>query len=249
MRGVGLLVLMLSCGVVSLAEDVIPTSIPQKCFYFDTGTNTITGYKFSDPDCPRDVVIPNEITVTGEVYEVKELGKNSFSHTNYTGYLHSVVMPTTLKKIGEQAFAGQHNIHTIKFFEDKIYESYQEIKRSRCIHIGDLAEGFFTIQNLKSYDNIILLDVICDDIDDLNRFIIKLPEIEKNKDYVFMLKFDGDYLDFYIDDVFIHTFCKINEATLKEYENLIKNNTCDLSKVTWPRHADGTCDYDSSKKY
>ena len=37
---------------------------------------------------------------------------------------------------------------------------------------------------------------------------------------------DGDYLDFYIDDVFIHTFCKINEATLKEYENLIKNNTC-----------------------
>ena len=80
MRGVGLLVLMLSCGVVSLAEDVIPTSIPQKCFYFDTGTNTITGYKFSDPDCPRDVVIPNEITVTGEVDEVKELGKNSFSH-------------------------------------------------------------------------------------------------------------------------------------------------------------------------
>ena len=117
MRGVGLLVLMLSCGVVSLAEDVIPTSTPQKCFYFDTGTNTITGYKFSDPDCPRDVVIPNEITVTGEVYEVKELGKNSFSHTNYTGYLHSVVMPTTLKKIGEQAFAGQHNIHTIKFNE------------------------------------------------------------------------------------------------------------------------------------
>lgn len=120
----------------------------------------------------------------------------------------------------------------IKFFEDKIYENYQEIKRSRCIHIGDLAQGFFTIQNLKSYDNIILLDVICDDIDDLNRFIIKLPKIEKNKDYVFMLKFDGDYLDFYIDDVFIHTFCKINEATLKEYENLIKNNTCDLSKVT-----------------
>ena len=132
----------------------------------------------------------------------------------------------------------------IKFFEDKIYENYQEIKRSRCIHIGDLAEGFFTIQNLKSYDNIILLDVICDDIDDINRFIIKLPKIEKNKDYIFMLKFDGDYLDFYIDDVFIHTFCKINEATLKEYENLIKNNTCDLSKVTWPRHADGTSDYD-----
>ena len=109
--------LILSCGVVSLAEDAIPTSTPQKCFYFDTGTNTITGYKFLDLDCSGDVVIPDNITVDGGVYEVKELGKNSFSHTVYTGYLHSVVMPTTLKKIGEQAFAGQHNIHTIKFNE------------------------------------------------------------------------------------------------------------------------------------
>ena len=117
MRGVGLLVLMLSCGVVSLAEETPPTPTPQKCFYFDTGTNTITWYKFLDPDCSGDVVIPDKITVDGGLYEVKELGKNSFSHAVYTGYLHSVVMPTTLKKIGEQAFAGQHNIHTIKFNE------------------------------------------------------------------------------------------------------------------------------------
>ena len=117
MRGVGLLVLMLSCGVVSLAEETTPTPTPQKCFYFDIGTNTITGYKFLDPDCSGDVVIPDKITVDGGLYEVKELGKNSFSHAVYTGYLHSVVMPTTLKKIGEQAFAGQHNIHRIKLNE------------------------------------------------------------------------------------------------------------------------------------
>ena len=118
MRGVGLLVLMLSCGVVSLAEETTPTPTPQKCFYFDTGTNTITGYKFLDPDCSGDVVIPDKITVDGGVYEVKELDKNSFTLSyDYTGYLHSVVMPTTLKKIGEQAFAGQYNIHTIKFNE------------------------------------------------------------------------------------------------------------------------------------
>ena len=124
MRGVGLLVLMLSCGVVSLAEETPPTPTPQKCFYFDTGTNTITGYKFLDPDCSGDVVIPDKITVDGGLYEVKELGKNSFSHAVYTGYLHSVVMPTTLKKIGEQAFAGQHNIHRIK-----LNEGLEEIDR------------------------------------------------------------------------------------------------------------------------
>ena len=124
MRGVGLLVLMLSCGVVSLAEETPPTPTPQKCFYFDTGTNTVTGYKFLDPDCSGDVVIPDKITVDGGLYEVKELGKNSFSHAVYTGYLHSVVMPTTLKKIGEQAFAGQHNIHRIK-----LNEGLEEIDR------------------------------------------------------------------------------------------------------------------------
>ena len=115
---------MLSCGVVSLAEETTPTPTPQKCFYFDTGTNTITGYKFLDPDCSGDVVIPDKITVDGGLYEVKELGKNSFSHAVYTGYLHSVVMPTTLKKIGEQAFAGQHNIHRIK-----LNEGLEEIDR------------------------------------------------------------------------------------------------------------------------
>ena len=26
------------------------------------------------------------------------------------------------------------------------------------------------------------------------------------------------------------------------------NNICDLSKVTWPRHADGSCDYDKEIK-
>jgi hypothetical protein len=24
---------------------------------------------------------------------------------------------------------------------------------------------------------------------------------------------------------------------------LVKNNSCDIDKLTWPRHADGTCDY------
>ena len=45
---------------------------------------------------------------------------------------------------------------------------------------------------------------------------------------------DGDYLDFYIDDIFIHKFCRINKETLEQYDNLIKNGKCDLSKVTWP---------------
>lgn len=40
----------------------------------------------------------------------------------------------------------------------------------------------------------------------------------------------------------------MNDETLEQFKNLIYNNKCDLSKVTWPRHADGTCDYDDSSK-
>ena len=73
------------------------------------------------------------------------------------------------------------------------------------------------------------------------------PDIDTS--FIIILKFDGDYLYVYLNDLktLYGTFCRINNATLDEYNKLIKTGKCDLSKVTWPRHADGTCDYDGSK--
>ena len=39
----------------------------------------------------------------------------------------------------------------------------------------------------------------------------------------------------------------INNSVITELSNLFISNNCDLSKVTWPRHADGTCDYEKGK--
>ena len=36
----------------------------------------------------------------------------------------------------------------------------------------------------------------------------------------------------------------MNEQTLQELKRFIKTETCDFTKITWPRHADGTCDYE-----
>ncbi len=62
---------------------------------------------------------------------------------------------------------------------------------------------------------------------------------------------DGDYLHVYYDKdkkyPFI-SYAKMNEVSLEQFKSLIFYNKCDLSKVTWPRHADGSCDYDGSKK-
>ena len=61
-----------------------------------------------------------------------------------------------------------------------------------------------------------------------------------------ILRFDGDYLEFYLNNLtdYYDTFCKVDNETLNQYNNLIQTNKCDLSRVTWPRHADGTSDYD-----
>ena len=68
----------------------------------------------------------------------------------------------------------------------------------------------------------------------------------------FYFNFDGDYLYIFLNgtnkNCLFATFVNLNNETLEQFKNLISTNKCDLSKVTWPRHADGTCDYDDSSK-
>ena len=122
MRGVGLLVLMLSCGVVSLAEEMPPTPTNPICFgrgLINGGQEIeITGYDISNSDCGTDVVIPAEIdgkpvtsigdsafynkSLTGLVIpgSVTSIGDNAF----YVNELTSVVIPGSVKTIGDGAF-------------------------------------------------------------------------------------------------------------------------------------------------
>lgn len=64
--------------------------------------------------------------------------------------------------------------------------------------------------------------------------------------------FDGDYLNIsYIynnSEHLLASFCRMDSNTLSEFESLIHDDKCNLSKVTWPRHADGTCDYETIEK-
>jgi hypothetical protein len=60
------------------------------------------------------------------------------------------------------------------------------------------------------------------------------------------LYLDGDYLDIYVDgrDILLGNFVKVGREFIRQYQSLIKTNTCDLSKITsWPRRADGSMDY------
>ncbi|MDR0320572.1 MAG: hypothetical protein LBI28_03645 [Treponema sp.] len=59
------------------------------------------------------------------------------------------------------------------------------------------------------------------------------------------LYLDGDYLDIWVDgrSIFLGRFVKVGREFIRQYQSLIKTNTCDLSRVQLPRRADGSTDY------
>ena len=59
--------------------------------------------------------------------------------------------------------------------------------------------------------------------------------------------FDGDYLTVWAnEDTFKQVYFRCTAETLEQLNLLIATNKFDLSKVTWPRHADGSCDYEDT---
>jgi hypothetical protein len=57
---------------------------------------------------------------------------------------------------------------------------------------------------------------------------------------------DNDYVDMYLETMEnkIATFVLVDKTVVVELNNLMKNNTCNLSRITsWPRRADGSMDY------
>jgi type IV secretory pathway component VirB8 len=44
-------------------------------------------------------------------------------------------------------------------------------------------------------------------------------------------------MDIYVDgnDILLGTFVKVKREFIKQYQSLIKTNTCDLTNVQWPR--------------
>lgn len=78
----------------------------------------------------------------------------------------------------------------------------------------------------------------------------RLDDTPADKTEIFILTIDGDYLNIYnkTKNKSILTLAFVNDTVMEEIIKLFKRGKCNLSKVTWPRHADGSCDYDGSKK-
>lgn len=75
------------------------------------------------------------------------------------------------------------------------------------------------------------------------------PLIDLDESDKIEIRLDGDYLTFSVKSRnFYQEYFFADKNTIEQIVSLITTNKCDLSKVTWPRHADGTCDYDENNK-
>ena len=65
--------------------------------------------------------------------------------------------------------------------------------------------------------------------------------------YSLYFRFDGEYLYIYLDDgkTLYATYCAYDESEEKALHEAIRTNEFDMTKFTFPRHGDGTCDYES----
>ena len=65
--------------------------------------------------------------------------------------------------------------------------------------------------------------------------------------YSLYFRFDGEYLYIYLEDgkTLHETYCAYGFSEYEVLEEAIKNNEFDMTKITFPYHADGTCDYES----
>jgi hypothetical protein len=77
-----------------------------------------------------------------------------------------------------------------------------------------------------------------------------IEKLKKDSAYIFTYKIDGDYLYLYTNGKFFISLVNISSSLFLRIRDfyLSDKKNIDLSDITWPRHADGTCDYDGSAK-
>ena len=65
--------------------------------------------------------------------------------------------------------------------------------------------------------------------------------------YSLFFRFDGEYLYIYLEDgkTLYATYCAYDESEVQALREAIRTNEFDMTKITFPYHADGTCDYES----
>jgi len=72
---------------------------------------------------------------------------------------------------------------------------------------------------------------------DLERFF------QLNEKGIMALGLDGDFLDVAVNDTEMFTLVRRSEEMIDQFQKLMMGDSVDLSRIVWPRRADGTMDF------
>jgi len=111
------------------------------------------------------------------------------------------------------------------------------------IYISD-SRTFITISQRNENDSVKLNVLNLGEMNFVRQAPLNRKFIEGNT-YRFTLKLDGDYMDIIIDDdsQAIATLVGVDAYFQREVINFFRDETVNLSRITWPRRAEGTMDY------
>ena len=118
--------------------------------------------------------------------------------------------------------------------------------------------NYYLVKNVIKSNNNMEIDLLHYTDDDITERYGKTEDVfsevynkfRSNSNIKLLIQTDGDYFDLWINtkENYIGRYIAASESLCEQIVNLVRINKCDLSKVIWPRHADGSCDYDGSKK-
>jgi len=113
----------------------------------------------------------------------------------------------------------------------------------RSILVGDAI--CFVIVGHKEERNTLIFDVICEDVTNHHQQNHLNKRFNEGKTYRLIFKIDGDYMDVFVDDDAskIATLIGVDDYFVEAVKGIFEGETIDLSKIIWPRRADGSMDY------
>lgn len=138
----------------------------------------------------------------------------------------------------DENFSDYYKPFSIKFYSDIYLEDYDS-----CILYSRTP---FFIENIKKENDGLVLKLIL--LTPRNGYSPIFEGINEPRKKSLYLKFqiDGDYLFVYKDGKLIFELIKADQSMLAEIRSFYVNHEVDFSRITFPRHADGTCDYDTN---
>lgn len=224
---------------------------PSKFTFLDIDTNQITYIYYDDMkgEIDADKVIPKN---SHELFTSKLTDINITTLPYYNFDILKEKDRTLIKKKFTTLFT---NLKNEDYTEQESYKYFIENNNNRQIAITNPivrldANNQQCINFFVNYIKKIKNGYECEGVINYTykrEYFINTPT---KGSHTLLILFNGDFINVYEDseDKLIMTYAITDEKTLNEFNNLILTGKCDLSNVTWPRHADGTSPYDNQNK-